>query len=59
MQYVLVLDINDALVDSDDSIEVAARTVSEIIDHDPLHGWGSSVAAGLISVRPLSEILAC
>lgn len=50
-QFVVVLELDEALMDGDDSIEVACRLANEALEH--IEG---TVPA---TVRPLSEIIAC
>lgn len=52
MQFVVVLDVPDEAFDGDDSIEVACRRANEVL-REPLEGEPG------ISVRPLSEVIAC
>ena len=49
--YVMIIELDDALLDGDDSIENAARIVNECLEH--VEGEIPGFA------RPLSEIVAC
>lgn len=49
MQYVMAVDVPDEYFDGDDSIDVAARIVNDYLKY----------LIPAISVRPLSEVIAC
>ena len=58
MQYVMIVDVPEDILDGDDSIENAAAC----INHDLTH-WADillpgSETASIITVRPLSEVIA-
>jgi len=54
MQYVVVLDIDEAFLDGDDSIEAACRLVTTSFEHTFYYDDKTTP-----SVRPLSEVIAC
>lgn len=56
MQYIMVVDIDEALLEGDDSIENAANVLNDAI-HE---GFKASMeVTNVASVRPLSEVIAC
>ena len=59
MQYVVILEIDDSLLDGDESVEVACYEANRRISQ---HGFVSRLLSSHydeIRVRPLSEVIAC
>lgn len=50
MRYVVVLEVDEALLDGDDSIENACSVANEVLQYTP--------GTEPMTVRPLSEIIA-
>lgn len=51
MQYIMLVEIDDALLDGDDSIENAASVTNEVLQY--------TEGTVPIEVRPLSEVISC